>query len=576
MKNITKLVFAITIGLCINFVSVINASTPLKIAVLPFEINAAENFDFLKDGIQTMLSSRLSWDDKSIVIDKNRVNKAADSVKNFTGKSRALLIGAKLKADYIIYGSLTIIGDNTSIDAKITDITGKKSPASLFSQTSSMGQVIPEINRFATKINEIIFNRTPLAKFQTDQPAKQLSVQSAPQHTQQPVIKTSQRLQQQLPLKSASDYMVSTNNTTPEVQQSVVTPNKSFIPVNPTNHRNNYWKSGTFNELIKGMDFGDVNNDGIAETVLISDHQVYLYRASNNQFTKIAEIAKNRLNHYIGVDVADINQNGIPEIFVSGLSPDKNRINSLVIEYNGSKYVKIVENSPWLYRTTGTGQGVPLLLGQKMKHKKENIFASPVFIMDWNKKNYISSERILDKKQGNILGIAYDNILEAGKKNIIAFDQGDYLSIFKNRSRKTWTGSTKFGGNMSYFSMPREDPSELGQNIQYFPMRIRTADSDQDGRLEVITACNYDIAKGLLKDFRSFSKTHIEALAWDGLGLSTIWKTRTMTGRITDFFIEDFDNDGVKEMVISLVTKEGHTAFSTTRSIIIAYELTAN
>lgn len=557
MKKTVLLIFAITAGLCINFVSVTNAATPVRIAVLPFEINAADNFDFLKDGIQAMLGSRLSWKEKTLVIDQGSVNTTADSIKNFTGKSRALLIGAKLKADYIIYGSLTIIGENASIDAKITDITGKNHD-SLFSQTSNLGEVIPEINRFATKINETIFNRTSPGKSYTEQPATRQRVESTPQNAVQP----------------APGFI--TQKAVPEAPLEFNAPNKNFIPVHETNHRDNYWKSKTLNEIITGMAFGDVNNDGTAETVLISDHQVYIYKVSNNRFIKIAAIAKNRLNHYIGVDVGDINKNGIPEIFISALTPDRDKINSLVLEYNGSKYVKIIDNSPWHYRITNVVKGEPVLLGQKMDHKKNNIFSSPVFVMEWNNSNYIWKKRILDKKNAHVIGTAYDDILENGQKNVAAFDQGDYISVFRKTKRAAWTGSNKAGGNMSYFSLPKENPTEFGQNIQYFPMRIRTADTDQDGRTEIITACNYDIAKGILKSFRSFSKTHIEALAWDGLGLSTIWKTRPISGRISDFFIEDFDNDGVKEMVISLVTKEGATAFSSTESIIIAYELTAN
>jgi hypothetical protein len=75
--------------------------------------------------------------------------------------------------------------------------------------------------------------------------------------------------------------------------------------------------------------------------------------------------------------------------------------------------------------------------------------------------------------------------------------------------------------------------------------------------------------------YRKFTKTHIEAFTWDGLGLRPIWKTRTMSGYIQDYTVGDFDNDGNDELVAALVIKEGRvTVISEAKSTIIAYDLT--
>jgi len=78
----------------------------------------------------------------------------------------------------------------------------------------------------------------------------------------------------------------------------------------------------------------------------------------------------------------------------------------------------------------------------------------------------------------------------------------------------------------------------------------------------------------MIQGFRSFSKSEIQAFTWDSLGLKPVWKTRNLQGRISDFFIEDFDNDGINEIVISVVAKKKLLLPLQSISYIIAYELT--
>jgi len=257
----SSLLLSITLAI-INVYSFCEAATA-RVAVLPFKINAQKDFTFLQTGIQDMLSSRLSWKNRVSVIGKDRVNEVAKSVENFTGKSRALLIGGKLNADYIIYGSLTIMGENASIDAQIIDISGKHEPTTLFKQIDSAGQVIPEINRFATDINTTVFNRPSTQQFQSVRPSTQQFRPAQP--------------------------------STPN-QQFISTPNQNFLSMGSSGPQQAFWKSKTFKHVIVGMDFGDVNNDGIKETVFISNHAVYIYQKSNDSFTQIAKVAENKIN----------------------------------------------------------------------------------------------------------------------------------------------------------------------------------------------------------------------------------------------------------------------------------------
>jgi hypothetical protein len=102
---------------------------------------------------------------------------------------------------------------------------------------------------------------------------------------------------------------------------------------------------------------------------------------------------------------------------------------------------------------------------------------------------------------------------------------------------------------------------------------VRTTDINKDGKPEILIARHDELSRNMLKDFRSFSKARIESLQWDGLGLAPVWKTRTFSGRTSDFTVGDFDNDGVDELVIAVVAKEGGIAFTDAKSTLIAFDL---
>jgi len=92
---------------------------------------------------------------------------------------------------------------------------------------------------------------------------------------------------------------------------------------------------------------------------------------------------------------------------------------------------------------------------------------------------------------------------------------------------------------------------------------------------EVIAVKNHDVTDRKLT-FRKFTKTHIEAFSWDGVGLRPNWKTRTMAGYIPDYSVGDYDNDGQDELVAALILKEGAVVLLTEpKSTIIAYELSS-
>ncbi|MBF0257217.1 MAG: VCBS repeat-containing protein [Desulfamplus sp.] len=541
----------------------------VKIAVLPFEINAEQNLDFLKNGIQDMLNSRLSFKDEIIVIDKERVEKVAGSIKGFTGENFALLVGGQLKADFVINGSITVIGNSTSIDSKLIDISGKNPPISFFRQSEDPGGVIPAINQFATTINETIFNRSS----GTDQ--KQVMAIT----DMQPNISTSESRSSSAltaaPIQNHqlnSSFIVKNQDASTATDQ-VGSPNPEFsVTSNARTNKSSAWKSPTFKHLINAISLGDTDRDNLTETVFVSDHSLYIYRFSDNRFIKTAEPAKSKLSTYIGVDVGDINGNGIDEIFVTSLNPDKNMPNSFVIEYNGSKYVKIAKNMPWYFRVVRTKNGDKVLLGQKQKSNKQNIYSSPIYKMRWNGTEYAPDQKVLESDRANVIGTLFEDITGDKTSTILAYNQAEHLTLYSNSGNVLWRDVNSSGGSMNYFQLPKESPSD-DPELEYFPLPVIAADINGDGNMEILYALNNDVTGGYLSKFKKYNKGAINCSFWNASGLSLQWSTPEQPGRVSGFVIGDFDNDGAEELVISNVIKDALSTFADSESSIIVYEL---
>ncbi len=528
---------------------------PLQVAIVPFKVNAEKNLSFLKDGIVDMLSSRLYWEDKVVVLNRQTVEKAAASVAGTLNESNARKLGEKLGADYVLFGSLTVFGNSVSIDAKMVDVAGKKQPLTFFNQSQGMDQVIPAVNLFASEINEKEFGRVMETRRVAPSP-------------QAPAPKTGQA---ETDIRAHPDKLFAGEFSGGEMQNAQKgAPGSAFIATQMApGQAVQFWKSRNFKQRITGVAIGDIDGDGKNETVFSTEHTVEAYRYENKRFRKIGTLAEHKLDHLIGVDVADINRNGVAEIFVSALDPYRKYVKSFVIEFNGKTYTEIVPESDWYYRVVDIPKRGHVLLGQKQG--LESPFNKPIFELVWQHSGYESASKDMVAKRANVLGFSLGDAMNDGDETAVAFDDLDYLRVYSSTGKEIWKDGEKSGGTPDYFQLPNAGVLTT-ENHAYYPMRILIKDINKDGKNNVITIKNYRLSE--LISYRTFSHGEIEIRTWDGIGLSVRWNTRKLSGYLSDFGVGDFDNDGKDELVAALVINTGSVVTTEPKSALIAYELT--
>jgi len=524
-----------------------------KVAIVPFTVNAEKDLSFLQRGISNMLSSRLSRPGQVSVIDSAAVARAAGSGQLTDATAREL--GRRLGANYVLFGSLTVLGGSVSIDSRMVKVASDQPAMSFFSQADGMEKVIPKIDLLAAEINRKVF-----AAGQTVTPAPAVQALAAGTTPAQP--------QEGLTMGTHPEKLLQQEGFGGNAAEGGATP---FIMTGGTGATyRGFWKSPNYKVLFNGMALGDVDNDGLVETVVITPDDVIVYRGQKKKFFKVHQVPAASDNVFIGVDVADINDNGTPEIFVTSLNRQRNALTSLVYEWDGSNFKPIVTGAPWYFRVADLADRGPVLYGQKKG--RDGVFGGAVYEMAWQSGEYIPQTRLKLSGEVNLMGFAAGNVRNDGRVTYLAYDSTDHIQVLSGSGKRLSITGDVYGGSSLFYLRRIDDPGQV-QNIQYFPMRMLVADITGDGANEVVVVKNHEMAKRKLQTFRLFTKTQFHSLLWDGLGLASNWRTRATSGFIRDFAVGDFDNDGDPELVAAVVISEGATAITKPKCTIISYEI---
>lgn len=538
-----------------------------SVAVLPFFVHSAENIDYVRQGIGDMLTSRISVSEKLEVVAKDSIARILkeDAGKEFSAAD-VLAFGKKINADFVVWGSLTKIGGSLSIDGKMLDVSANKSALNITSLCPTMDDVIPKINDFAQRIVVQILGVQPQAA-------------EAPLAPREVIVSRPQSPQATREAEIISGMGAGRKGT---FTSSV---NPDFINAAQPLDRKTFWKSQQFSNEFRGVDIGDVNGDGLNETVIIDPHTIFIYQKKGNEFKLIQQIPGKSYNYYISLDVADINGNGIKEIIVSSYVAQQ--VNSFVLEFRNGKFETIASNLPWFMRVIDNGSGIPLLLGQRRGMGLP--FDTPIHELIWKNGTYAEGVKMKIPQGLSVYGLTMDKLGSSGPERIISLNNDDYLCIYEQTDKPLskiaifggsneliWKSEEQFGGSNTTIEpmtggSAYNDRSEFADMVHSINLRIVTYDTNKDGKREIILVKNISAASRVFQRLKLFTSAEVYNLDWEGTGLVENWRTKRISGYVADYQFKDIDNDGENEVVLALVLSVGGSIRD--RSVIVTYSL---
>lgn len=513
-----------------------------KIAILPWNVNSAEKMDFVKGAMADMLASRLGG---SLVIIRQDLVRAALPGNKGMEEGAALEAGKKLKADLVLFGSVTVFGKSVSMDAKLLDVaTGKLTPFA--SQGAGVESIISLTDRLST---DVLASLKPRA--------------AAPAIEEKPAL--------------AAEAAAPAVPAVPVPSQAEALPDNGFI-IKPKagQERPVSWRSEAMEGMYVAMDAADLDGNGSKEIVVVSGTKIVIGAYAENVFRVLHEV-EDKTGSNISVAIIDADRDGAPEVYVSRISG--NEAASLAIEHRNGKYEVTESNIGWLVRTVRAGGAAPALIGRK--YRKLDGFYGGVSVLARE------GGKLVDKGEFGIPlpGGADLFRFEAldfrgnGGLDVIALDDRGYLRVYAGEKEgelsEEYRSADFFGGTLNYIARKAERPGAA--EPEPFPVegKFYHLDMDKDGKAEIIVKKNTPggLGRSAARPI-SFKTGELVSLSWDAMGgtIAENWRTKTVEGYISDFLIEDFDGDGAPEAVMLVVTGTGKL-FGTTKSYILSHRI---
>lgn len=516
-------------------------------AVLPFAINGPEKYQYLSRGIQDMLISRLNWEDHLEHVGKDKVASVLDGAPA-TNEDAGKALTA-LDADYLVWGSVTMLGEQCSVDMRVSEAGGNAWPQSV---QTDLGGLIPALEGMAKEANNRIFKR----------PEPQVAVS------------------EEKPINRMNPELIF--NERKDGQQFYLNPQFRYTGGSETPGR---WKSPRLPFTAQGMIAGDADGDGKTEMIFLGKNTVYVYQWDNGRLKLLAEATPSRRIELLNVNLIDTDRDGKMEIVVSGvyeqdldssLSRQRpNSPNSYIFHFDGSSLKTVAENLKFFMHVVRMPPTFsPVLIGQKAGRLRT--FDSPVHEVVKMGGEYELGKRVALPEKANVFNVTYLPTKDGYK--LLLVSKEDHIETYTPTNELQATTLDQYAGSQLGFELP-DTINGLGTsrdqytNMYYIPLRLVPVNFDGDESWEILVNKNISVAAQFFERYRFFPNGEIQSLFWDGVGMSLAWKTRRIKGTVCDYGVADIDNDGIDDLYVALNTYPGHSGLGKRKAMVVSYAL---
>jgi hypothetical protein len=352
------------------------------------------------------------------------------------------------------------------------------------------------------------------------------------------------------------------------------------------------WKSQELHQAALSMDVGDLLGDGSKELVTMSRKKILIHRYQAEGLKELAKYRGAKRERFVWVSVADINQNGRDEIYVTSqkkLSASKRKLSSFVLEWDGKQLSVLLKDLDYYLRVERVPYKPARLLGQKSA--KDGSFSPEIYELVWKHNELTPVSAVSAPKSVDIFNASMGDITGHGKTETIMINSNGNLFLLDGNGQPVWKSYDSFGSSGNYietelgrdeFPQPIDNegyrfaPTQIQDpNIRriYVSSPILLTDLNRDAKLQVVVTHNLP-SLAQIGGSRDYSKSEILSLSWGGNGMLQNWKTGEIKGMISSLLITDLNGDGKQELIVCVNKSPGITRFwRDARSVIMSYGL---
>ena len=133
------------------------AQQPTSVVLMPFEINAQDDLSYLQKQIPQAIQTQLEQEGANVLILETMSISSWKKLAESTAEIRNL--GTQTGADYVVWGSLTLLGQNFSLDAKLLASKEGETPYAFAVEGEGVENLPASLNKLVQELGLKLFKR---------------------------------------------------------------------------------------------------------------------------------------------------------------------------------------------------------------------------------------------------------------------------------------------------------------------------------------------------------------------------------------------------------------------------------
>jgi len=498
-----------------------------RIAIAPFASMTKEEIGATVSVLPRLLASRLM------------ALAGADVVLLPAGGKAPEEAAKEAKVPLLLQGTVSKLGKGYSVDTTVTDLETGKTAGAFFAVAATEDDIIAQLGVLSGEIAEKLFG-----------------VQGAIRATAPPAPVAALPAPSMVPAPSGIPSIGGAPVAATQVPASVPPP-AAPAPSTPAegwapSSLKKVGQSDKIADELYGVTALGGGPEGEGEVVAWGSNILYFYRVKGAEVLPLSRITKERMLHFLNVDAADIDGDGVKELLATCLVGEQ--IRSFVYRKGKDAYSEAAWDIPYFFAVVIDAQGKRVVVGQN--RGIDLPFRGKLYRMTWDGKTLKEGEafpadtNIKPLNQG-ILGLSAAKF--GGEWQWVYTDEESHLRVVDPAGKTVFRSKEKYGAGIDLFEWGPYDRLE-GKRPQFF---LRKAARVSEGAGEKPILLISEVDKGILNLARSWDKTRLVLLQWEDGGFTEKAGTK-MEGRYSsgaDFLSLPLRRGG--GIIASVIEQEG-------------------
>jgi FG-GAP-like repeat len=302
----------------------------------------------------------------------------------------------------------------------------------------------------------------------------------------------------------------------------------------------------------------DLDGDGAAEYVFSDEKKLSIYRTDKSGWKELWTEPVDRKEQEMQqfhIDVADINGNGRPEIFVTRMLDGK--VSSYVVEFENGSFRRIANMPVFLRVVRYPGKKGLVLIGQE--YAPESFFAGQPHEYAWSGSAYTPGAPVVLPKGTDLYSFIYADFGEP-RLLLVSFDDDHRLVVYSGDT-PLWRSEERYLTVETVLTKPLtgmdavmgREPTEMDKTnvsvasrvdksrLVRISGRIAAVDLYGSGKDDIVVVKNTPATF-----LGGYKGGELEVLTWTGARLEPRWNIKDLAGPILDIQVTRQDKAGVQ------------------------------